>query len=148
MNENKTIELKNIKEIENIKKEENFLAILNCGHIFHSACIVDWMKNHDNCPICRKKIEETDDNSHNNRNNCVEYTQSPNTYINTNTNLIQDVLFVQTVLHPSLSNYSYDYTNGFNWVPPATSNVVSGNMNWESVAGVFGSGSGGGSSSW
>jgi E3 ubiquitin-protein ligase RNF115/126 len=30
---------------------------LKCGHKFHQNCLVPWMKDHDSCPNCRKKIE-------------------------------------------------------------------------------------------
>jgi hypothetical protein len=30
---------------------------LGCGHKFHQGCLTPWMKDHDSCPNCRKKIE-------------------------------------------------------------------------------------------
>jgi hypothetical protein len=24
-----------------------------CNHMFHEKCIVKWMENHDECPLCR-----------------------------------------------------------------------------------------------
>lgn len=29
---------------------------LECGHTFHKQCIVDWLKDHASCPICRKDM--------------------------------------------------------------------------------------------
>jgi len=27
-----------------------------CDHLFHDECIIEWMKNHDDCPLCRAKL--------------------------------------------------------------------------------------------
>ncbi|CAI2369973.1 unnamed protein product [Moneuplotes crassus] len=32
--------------------------LIDCAHIFHKRCIKDWIKEHNTCPICRKKIYE------------------------------------------------------------------------------------------
>ena len=32
------------------------LAKLNCGHIFHSGCIDNWLKRTLECPMCRNII--------------------------------------------------------------------------------------------
>jgi hypothetical protein len=32
-------------------KKEN-----NCRHVFHSTCLIQWLKRHDECPCCRRKI--------------------------------------------------------------------------------------------
>jgi len=33
-------------------------AMLPCGHAFCRVCIEGWVKEHDTCPVCRKKILE------------------------------------------------------------------------------------------
>jgi Ring finger domain len=33
--------------------------ILNCNHIFHKACIGEWLKNQDFCPVCLDSIKVT-----------------------------------------------------------------------------------------
>ncbi|VDM99451.1 unnamed protein product [Thelazia callipaeda] len=35
-------------------------SALSCGHLFHSCCIVSWIKTWGNCPVCRKKIINED----------------------------------------------------------------------------------------
>ncbi len=32
------------------------LVILVCGHAYCAACIEDWKKRQNNCPVCRKNI--------------------------------------------------------------------------------------------
>ena len=54
-----------VDENEELKKnnddtkqnEEQKTSILDCGHKFHEYCIVEWLKNHDKCPICRIDIK-------------------------------------------------------------------------------------------
>lgn len=31
-----------------------------CDHIFHSACLVAWLQDHDECPLCRRKVVHAD----------------------------------------------------------------------------------------
>jgi hypothetical protein len=31
-----------------------------CDHIFHEECAIEWLKNHDECALCRSKIVELD----------------------------------------------------------------------------------------
>jgi hypothetical protein len=42
----------------NVDNEENFCAKLECGHCFHSFCIVKWMEKQNKCPICREEIDK------------------------------------------------------------------------------------------
>ncbi len=41
--------------IEPNKKEENKSLI--CKHIFHKACVDEWLKEQTTCPICRKIVK-------------------------------------------------------------------------------------------
>ena len=36
--------------------EGQFLRHLPCGHYFHQPCLDLWLKNHTNCPICRRDL--------------------------------------------------------------------------------------------
>lgn len=31
---------------------------LSCGHMFHLACIKQWLSEHSQCPICRRKVKK------------------------------------------------------------------------------------------
>jgi hypothetical protein len=31
-----------------------------CDHIFHEECAIEWLKNHDECALCRSRIVEQD----------------------------------------------------------------------------------------
>jgi len=37
--------------------ENNNITTLECGHQFHSACISEWLKQRDNCPLCRQAVK-------------------------------------------------------------------------------------------
>lgn len=36
---------------------KNTNIILDCGHKFHSSCIITWFKKELTCPICRKPVQ-------------------------------------------------------------------------------------------
>lgn len=118
----------NLKDNNLEKNDSNFLAILNCGHTFHSTCIVSWNKNNNTCPVCRKPISEGDEGSKNNNDNNNQNTHSvPNPNVNlivdngnhSNNNLVENIMFVQLLMHPNINSYNYDYSNGFTWSPRA-----------------------------
>lgn len=69
---------------------------------------------------------------------------------NNNYNLLENILFVQTVMHPSLSNYNYDYSNGFAYThaAPAYSSTYNNFDNAMNLAGGFGALAGGASGDW
>jgi len=31
-----------------------------CDHIYHQGCLVSWLENHDDCPLCRRKLVHED----------------------------------------------------------------------------------------
>jgi hypothetical protein len=35
--------------------------VLRCGHAFCDPCISQWLKTHTNCPICRKDLEDQEE---------------------------------------------------------------------------------------
>ena len=41
--------------LDNYKKDD-ILNELKCGHKYHNTCIDDWIKNNNNCPLCRLSI--------------------------------------------------------------------------------------------
>ena len=64
----KNIEVSKEKEQakEEKEKEKENIAVLECGHRFHEKCIIEWLKKHNICPICRVKQKiGNDDNNKN-----------------------------------------------------------------------------------
>ena len=37
---------------------KNRPATLSCGHIYHKNCIKNWLKNNDECPLCRDESQQ------------------------------------------------------------------------------------------
>jgi hypothetical protein len=37
-------------------KDEKLSAELACGHAFDRDCLSQWLKDHHNCPVCRKEL--------------------------------------------------------------------------------------------
>ena len=46
-----------IKGIKLNVNETNDITTLECGHQFHSNCITEWLKQRDNCPLCRQAVK-------------------------------------------------------------------------------------------
>ena len=42
--------------LEEIEDEEDKYITL-CNHIFHQSCLIKWIKDNQNCPICRRVIK-------------------------------------------------------------------------------------------
>ena len=42
--------------LSEIKKGKETI-LLDCGHMFHSKCCVNWLKKNNTCPMCRHEIE-------------------------------------------------------------------------------------------
>ncbi|CAI2372756.1 unnamed protein product [Moneuplotes crassus] len=63
--------------------ETNGVSILfNCSHIFHKCCIRDWIKEHNTCPVCRKKIYQKENED--------QYFEEPD-YDNNQIDLVRDI---------------------------------------------------------
>lgn len=45
--------------LEQYKLEEEMCG-MPCDHSFHTDCLIPWLRNHNNCPICRLELP-TDD---------------------------------------------------------------------------------------
>ena len=43
---------------EKLKNDDEVIT-LPCAHTFHFSCAVSWIKEHDNCPLCRNPISES-----------------------------------------------------------------------------------------
>ena len=41
-------------------QEGQELFILDCGHVYHEGCILEWLEKDRVCPICRKNMSKSD----------------------------------------------------------------------------------------
>jgi E3 ubiquitin-protein ligase RNF115/126 len=67
--------------MDSYNKDEITIKLF-CNHFFHENCILDWLKLHNTCPVCRYEME-TDDPDYENKKNerrriLREYNQSNN----------------------------------------------------------------------
>lgn len=42
--------------LEDYVRDEEFAITNECKHVFHSECILRWLEQHNECPICRKQV--------------------------------------------------------------------------------------------
>jgi uncharacterized membrane protein YgcG len=129
------------------KKEDNFIAKLECGHSFHSKCISQWMEKNNQCPVCREKIDKEEEPSHDEK--AQNQTSNSNRTTNTSTTLAlelftRSLINIQTSIHPELSSLDYSYGSNFSWRFPQSSSSSSRS----SYSSSWGSGRGGASSKW
>lgn len=94
-----TIDTHTSQNIITIPKEA-FVA-LSCNHCFHISCIGEWLKNHDDCPTCRRVIqlknssdifEESDNHTQNDINYNTQEDNVTSYSISSNTTIVGDVL--------------------------------------------------------
>ncbi|KAF2450518.1 RING/U-box [Karstenula rhodostoma CBS 690.94] len=44
--------------LETSHQTSTAIRLDTCGHVFHSGCILEWMKESNTCPFCRRKVCE------------------------------------------------------------------------------------------
>lgn len=49
---------------ENFQNEDKFIRI-PCNHMYHSDCILPWLKQHNTCPTCRYELESEEEEKEN-----------------------------------------------------------------------------------
>ena len=103
---NKENDDENVSKINLIQKEEDGISILNCGHQFHTDCIIKWYNKKNNCPICRQIILKE-----NNINKIVWNTQI-DLYPRFN-NIKYDHLYTKKIYEPSNGQIGYYYGADF-----------------------------------
>jgi len=137
------------KEAEEAKKD-SFIAKLNCGHIFHSECIANWMTKKSTCPLCKKDLEDTNpagsgsgskgDNNTQTNNNYS--SQSTSTAFTNRITFAEELVGIQTIFYPRMSNYRMNYSG-----ETFSYESVSGGSSGSGLSGFISS-SGGASSKW
>ena len=105
--------------LEDFKINEKCLY-LNCLHIFHAQCIIEWLLKHDNCPICNENYKIDDykldtflkSNSNNKLNNNNQIQIQPNNdnhhNIVVNNNVLNYIIQENDINH-NLYNRGYHY---------------------------------------
>jgi hypothetical protein len=92
------LEIKDEKPLVNTFEEttQNYKFVkLECGHNFHSKCIVEWITKFTNCALCK-----------------FEKIQDENVFKSDE----QKVVEIQTNILPSISNYDIIYAPRFTWI--------------------------------
>ena len=74
--------------------EEEKIAVLDCGHRFHDKCIIEWLKKHDKCPICRIQVK-FDNNNNGTQHNFSRILEDDYTFI----------IDIQSDVYPDEINY-------------------------------------------
>ena len=42
---------------ESYKTDDTLVSVLDCGHVFHPKCIIEWGHYNPVCPVCKKPIK-------------------------------------------------------------------------------------------
>lgn len=142
---------------KNKEETKNFIAKLNCGHIFHSECIDEWMKKKDNCPLCKKRLEDSGNsntsskedsttNNQNTENNSRSFTGNRSNY--RNYSLAEELVDIQTIFYPRMSYYDMNYNqNEFDYsLPPEANSSLYNTSSFDDFA--SGADAGGASGDW
>lgn len=46
---------------EALTSGSNVMRLPTCGHVFHQACVMPWLNNHNTCPFCRRELPTDDE---------------------------------------------------------------------------------------
>lgn len=130
------------EKINNNRRDDNFIAKLECGHTYHSKCLSEWMVKNNKCPVCKEKIDKEETDDHPLKPNNLENITNESTMSQISTEFfVRSLVNIQTSRHPELSTLDYTYSsNGFTWTRTESSK--------SSYSFSWGSGGGGGSSKW
>ena len=117
MDDSNNLIIKEEKDKKIVVKDEEGISTLNCGHQFHTECIIEWLKIKNNCPICRQIVLKE-----NNYSKIVWNTQ--NELYPEYRHISYNYLYTNYMYPPAVSssNYSsnYSYSGGFNFGGGAT----------------------------
>lgn len=68
---------------ERFENGQNVMRINRCGHIFKENEITEWLRTHDNCPVCRTSLlQNTTTNRTDTSGNNISYTNNADTSAN------------------------------------------------------------------
>ena len=117
MDDSNNLIIKEEKDKKIVVKDEEGISTLNCGHQFHTECIIEWLKIKNSCPICRQIVLKE-----NNFSKIVWNTQ--NELYPEYRHISYNYLYTNYMYPPAVSssNYSsnYSYSGGFNFGGGAT----------------------------